>query len=66
MAQIILGLRRIIDVPLIYNVIQSSLGQKEGYKSIVSDYLKPDPGSRILDIGCGTARIMDYLPLRTA
>ena len=64
MAQITSGLRRILSIPFIYDVIQISLWQKEGYKILIRDYLNPDPQSRILDIGCGTARILDYLPLQ--
>ena len=62
MAQMTRGLRSILSIPFIYNIIQRSLGQKRAYKILVSDYLSPDPQSRILDIGCGTARILDYLP----
>ena len=62
MAQMTGGLRSILSIPFIYNTIQSSLGQKKAYKILVTDYLSPDPQSRILDIGCGTASILDYLP----
>ncbi len=55
-------MRCILSIPSVYDIIQGSLGQKKLYKILVSDYLNPDPKSRILDIGCGTASILDYLP----
>ncbi len=32
------------------------------YARFVDDYLRPEAGQRILDIGCGPAAILEYLP----
>jgi len=38
------------------------MGARSGRRELVRNHIRPHLGSRILDIGCGTARILDYLP----
>lgn len=62
MSQITTGLRSILSSPRIYDYLQDLMGARSGRRELVCNHVRPLPGSRILDIGCGTARILDYLP----
>lgn len=62
MAQITHGVRAILAHPLVYSTLQSLMGAHSSRKSFVENYVKPFPGMRILDIGCGPADILAYLP----
>lgn len=62
MAQITSGLRAILSSPAIYDAFQNIMGADRIRRELVANYIRPAVGMRILDIGCGTARILDYLP----
>ena len=60
--QITSGVRSILSSPLVYDIFQDLMGSHRIRTEFVQRYVCPNPHSRILDIGCGTARILDYLP----
>jgi len=62
MAQVTTGLRSILSLPFAYDACQAIMGAKEGRVRVVRDHLRPTPGMRILDLGCGTAEILGALP----
>lgn len=62
MAQITTGVRAILSSPRAYDFTQNLVGAERLRKRVVRDYLRPQPGQRLLDIGCGTARILSHLP----
>lgn len=62
MAQITNGIRSILSHPAIYNFTQNFLGVKKARRILIKDYLPKGKGLRILDIGCGTAEILEFLP----
>ena len=62
MAQITTGIRSILSSPIVYDVFQDIMGAKKVRLDLVQKHIQAVSGSRILDIGCGTARILDYLP----
>lgn len=62
MSQITTGLRAILSSPMAYDLFQNLMGARSGRQELVREHVRPFLGSRILDIGCGTARILDYLP----
>ena len=62
MAQVTSGFRAILSSPKVYDVFQDLMGAQSIRAGLVRDRVRPFPGCRILDIGCGTARILDYLP----
>lgn len=62
MSQVTTGLRSILSSPAIYDALQSLMGSKEGTREFIREWVRPEAGLRFLDIGCGTARILDYLP----
>ncbi|MBF0225757.1 MAG: class I SAM-dependent methyltransferase [Desulfobacterales bacterium] len=55
-------IRVILSVPFIYDLFQSLVGAKRIRKKFVKKYVQPKQFDCILDIGCGTAEIINYLP----
>lgn len=62
MSQITSGLRRFLAVPFVYDLFEHLVGVTFERKFWIREYLKPFPGARILDIGCGTAALLEHLP----
>lgn len=62
MAQITHGVRRILSSSLVYDLFQTMVGAKRFRRQIVERYLRPEPGMHIIDVGCGTGAMLDYLP----
>ena len=62
MSQITSGIRAILSHPVIYDSLQNIMGARRIRRDLVDNFVKPSPNCRILDIGCGTAEILPYLP----
>ncbi len=62
MAQITSGLYSILSNPFVYNFFQWSVGIDSWRQVLVKNYIRPNVGDNFLDIGCGTADILAYLP----
>ncbi|WP_407151420.1 class I SAM-dependent methyltransferase [Bradyrhizobium sp. ORS 86] len=62
MAQRISGLYQLVRVPLIYKGLMFALGADNAIKRYVNEVLEPAPGMKMLDVGCGPANILAYLP----
>lgn len=61
MVQVTSGLRSILSNSWIYDGFQSLIGARRFRQFLVATYVQPLPGHRVLDIGCGTAAILDCL-----
>ncbi|MEK7072157.1 MAG: class I SAM-dependent methyltransferase [Patescibacteria group bacterium] len=57
-----LDLRSILIYPSIYKLLQNLVRNKKHTQEYVDKYVKPVEGGAILDIGCGPADILDFLP----
>lgn len=58
------NIKSIFERPLIYQIFQHIVGYDQSIRRIVRDHIRPYEGMKILDIGCGTGFILDYLPGR--
>lgn len=56
------GLGRVLRKAWAYRLFQNAVMRKDSKMRFVKEYMKPYPGCRILDIGCGPADIISYLP----
>jgi len=47
-----------------YKTVMSLMGADRGNTTLANEYIRPQSTDRIIDIGCGPAAILDYLPHR--
>ena len=62
MSQITSGFRSILSLPKSYSLLQRLVGAERSRRILCDAYIQAAPGERVLDIGCGTADILDHLP----
>lgn len=55
-------IHRYLSFPAMYRLGMQSLGAPNARKFHTSNYIKAKAGQRILDVGCGPADILEYLP----
>ena len=56
------GWRRVLAHAGVYEAVQQILGGRRSVERYVREQVRPVPGVRILDVGCGPASILDVLP----
>jgi SAM-dependent methyltransferase len=54
--------RRLLSHPAVYGLFSGLIGGRRARRRYVRDFVAPFAGARILDIGCGTANILEALP----
>jgi len=62
MAQVETGIRSVLSIPSVYNLVQNLLGATNARKVFVEQYLDCGEVGRLLDIGCGTAELLQWVP----
>ena len=55
-------IRSVLAVPQAYQLYWTLIGGAARSRILVQDYIRPTPGDRILEIGCGPGTIVPYLP----
>ncbi|HWX19869.1 MAG TPA: class I SAM-dependent methyltransferase [Candidatus Binatia bacterium] len=55
-------LSRVLGCPAGYKLFTRIVGGESAWRRYLSDYVKPVSGDKVLDIGCGPADILEYLP----
>ena len=55
-------IRPILNRPFFYEGFQLLVGGNYLRRVLVSEYIRPKPGDRILDIGCGPGNMLPFLP----
>jgi cyclopropane fatty-acyl-phospholipid synthase-like methyltransferase len=59
----VIGLiRPILNLPFFYESYHHLIGADYRSRVLVSDYIRPTAGDRILDIGCGPGNMLPFLP----
>jgi SAM-dependent methyltransferase len=62
LAQRISGAYRLITIPSIYKGLMFALGADRAITRYVHEVLQPTAGMKMLDVGCGPANVLAYLP----
>lgn len=62
MAQRINGIYSAVTLPLVYKTLMSSFGVHRAIQRYVREIVQPDSGMKVLDVGCGPAHMLAYLP----
>lgn len=55
-------MRTVLSVPAAYRTLQQLVAARHMYAEFVEKYVRVGPDQRVLDIGCGPADILDFLP----
>ena len=55
-------LRSVLELPWAYQLYWTLIGGVARSRILVAEYIRPKPGDRILEIGCGPGTIVPYLP----
>jgi SAM-dependent methyltransferase len=55
-------LSRVLGCAPAYKLFSRIVGGQSVWRRYLSDYVKPVAGDKVLDIGCGPADILEYLP----
>jgi ubiquinone/menaquinone biosynthesis C-methylase UbiE len=61
MAQITSGIRSILSHPFVYQFFQELMGARSMRRTFSNEYIRAQPGIKVLDIGCGPAHILEHL-----
>lgn len=56
-----LVLRKVLDIPAVYAAFQKMIAKKGARQWFFEKYIGDTSGKRILDLGCGTADILDHI-----
>lgn len=56
------GIRSLLSFSFIYDNFLKLVGYDKALVELVRTYIKPFPKAKILDVGCGTSMILQYLP----
>lgn len=54
--------RRILEIPFFYNLLQDIVGANSFRKKFIKQNVPHTRGLRILEVGCGTGKNLEYLP----
>jgi SAM-dependent methyltransferase len=54
-------LERVLADSRAYEFSRRAIGAREEMRRLVQDVVQPDPGMRVLDLGCGNGRLVPYL-----
>jgi SAM-dependent methyltransferase len=56
------GIRKVLEWAWVYAAFKALVQPPSAQRTFVEEFVPVKPGSRLLDIGCGTGWILDYLP----
>lgn len=53
---------RAVERPEAYSALQAAVGSTRLWRRFVAEVVRPTPGVRVLDVGCGPADVLGFLP----
>ena len=56
------GLRSVLKIPSAYTMVQEVIGAHGWRKRFIRDMVHPAVGDKLVDIGCGPAQMLEWLP----
>ena len=56
------AIRSVLSAPRVYRLFWRAIGGPAYIRRYVEEYVRPQPGCRILDIGCGPGTVVPYFP----
>jgi len=56
------GLQSVLKIPSVYALSQELSGAHRWRKKFIREMLRPVAGDKLVDIGCGPAQMLDWLP----
>lgn len=62
MTQVTSGIRRVLSHSCVYDAFQALVGGASARRRICTEIFRAKAGTTIVDVGCGTAEILDFLP----
>lgn len=62
MTQVTSGIRRVLSHSGVYDAFQAMVGSASARRRICTEIFRAKAGTTIVDVGCGTAEILDFLP----
>jgi len=60
------GLRAALSFAAAYQAVQDLVGGRRFQRRLIADHVRPGPGTRLLDIGCGTGAVLEHVPAGVA
>ena len=57
-----MSIKKILEIPEIYTIWQKIIGDYKLRKIYCHDFIRAKENDRVLDIGCGPANMVEYLP----
>ena len=56
------GLQRLLNFPRLYDLFQDAIGGNALRRKFVRNHVRAKTGDKVIDIGCGPAQILPWLP----
>lgn len=53
---------RILRAPSVYSAFRRAIGTDRSWRVYLNEYVRPVTGEKVLDVGCGPADVLQYLP----